>query len=136
MSRDIIRIHGFVSKLEILACLQEQNQLEDASPYNGVSKVQAELPKLSLRDMPEENSFSSMSSPAPGPLSPPLGPMNTDIGDLHDVPINDNTDTLSTNIIHSRSLEEVCIKSCKYVYVVALMLCYLCAVYIGPGGHI
>ncbi|KAG5344231.1 SNX2 protein, partial [Acromyrmex heyeri] len=57
--------------------------------------------------MPEENSFSSMSSPAPGPLSPPLGPMNTDIGDLHDVPINDNADTLSTNIIHSRSLEEV-----------------------------
>jgi len=92
--------------------LQEQNQLEDASPYNGVSKVQAELPKLSLRDMPEENSFSSMSSPAPGPLSPPLGPMNTDIGDLHDVPINDNADTLSTNIIHSRSLEEVSVRLC------------------------
>jgi len=90
--------------------LQEQNQLEDSSPYNGVSKVQAELPKLSLRDMPEENSFSSMSSPAPGPLSPPLGPMNTDIGDLHDVPINDNADTLSTNIIHSRSLEEVSVR--------------------------
>lgn len=81
--------------------------MEDASPYNGVSKIQTELPKLSLRDAPEENSFSSMSSPAPGPLSPPLGPMN--IGDLHDVPINDNSDTLSTNIIHSRSLEEVCI---------------------------
>ncbi|XP_072761529.1 sorting nexin-2 [Anoplolepis gracilipes] len=90
------------------SAVQDQSHLlEDTSPYNGVSKVQAELPKLSLRDAPEENSFSSMSSPAPGPLSPPLGPMNTDIGDLHDVPINDNADTLSTNIIHSRSLEEV-----------------------------
>jgi len=65
------------------------------------------LPKLSLRDAPDENSFSSVSSPAPGPLSPPLGLINTDIGDLHDVPINDNTDT---NIIHSRSLEEVYVK--------------------------
>lgn len=112
---NITNIHKFVSKLGIFTCSQEQNQLEDASPYNGVSKVQTELPKLSLRDMPEENSFSSMSSPAPGPLSPPLGPMNTDIGDLHDVPINDNADTLSTNIIHSRSLEEVCIRLYRYV---------------------
>ncbi|KAH0945191.1 hypothetical protein HN011_006424 [Eciton burchellii] len=86
------------------SAIQDQNQLQDASPYNGVSKIQAELPKLSLRDAPDENSFSSVSSPAPGPLSPPLGLINTDIGDLHDVPINDNTDT---NIIHSRSLEEV-----------------------------
>lgn len=69
--------------------------------------MQAELPKLSLRDVPEENSFSSVSSPAPGPLSPPLGPMNTDIGDLHDVPINDNADMLSSSVIQSRSLEEV-----------------------------
>lgn len=86
---------------------QDQSQLEDASPYNGISKIQTELPKLSLRDMPDENSFSTVSSPAPGPLSSPLGPMGSDIGDLHDVPINDNADTLSTNVIHSRSLEEV-----------------------------
>lgn len=57
--------------------------------------------------MPEENSFSSVSSPVPGPLSPPLEPINRDIGDLHDIPINDNMDTLSTNIIQSRSTEEV-----------------------------
>lgn len=75
--------------------------------YNGISTVQAELPKLSLRDAPEENSFSSVSSPVPGPLSPPLEPMNRDIGDLHDVPINDNVDTLSKNIIQSHSIEEV-----------------------------
>lgn len=81
--------------------------MEDASPYNGISKIQAELPKLSLRDVPEENSFSSMSSPAPGPLSPPLGPMNTDIGDLHDVPINDTADMLTSSVIQSRSLDEV-----------------------------
>lgn len=49
-----------------------------------------------------------MSSPVPGPLSPPLGPMNTDIGDLHDVPINDNADMLSSSIIQSHSLDEVC----------------------------
>lgn len=120
MTKDITRIHEFASELRMFTYSQEQNQLEDASPYNGVSKVQTELPKLSLRDMPEENSFSSMSSPAPGPLSPPLGPMNTDIGDLHDVPINDNADTLSTNIIHSRSLEEVCIR--LYLIVIYLQL--------------
>ncbi|XP_020283860.1 sorting nexin-2 [Pseudomyrmex gracilis] len=89
------------------SAVQDQSQLEDTSPYNGISKIQAELPKLSLRDMPDENSFSTVSSPAPGPLSSPLGPMSSDIGDLHDVPINDNADTLSTNVIHSRSLEEV-----------------------------
>lgn len=86
--------------------------MEDTSPYNGVSKIQAELPKLSLRDAQEENSFSSVSSPVAGPLSSPLGLITTDIGDLHDVPINDNTDTLSTNVIQSRELEEVYIILC------------------------
>lgn len=87
-----------------------------------MSKIQAELPKLSLRDVPDENSFSSVSSPIPGPLSPPLGPMNTDIGDLHDVPINDNADTLSASIIHSRSLEQVYIK----LYLIQFMEFYAC----------
>ncbi|XP_076164619.1 sorting nexin 1 isoform X2 [Ptiloglossa arizonensis] len=79
----------------------DQSQLDDSSPYNGISTIQAELPKLTLRDAPEENSFSSVSSPAPGPLSPPLGPMSSDIGDLHDVPINDNA--LSTDVVSADS---------------------------------
>lgn len=90
---------------------QDQSQLEDSPPYNGVSTLPAELPKLTLRDAMEENSFSSVSSPPPGPLSPPLGPISSDIGDLHDVPINDNTDMLSTNVIKSQSFEEVYTKS-------------------------
>ncbi|XP_043503512.1 sorting nexin-2 [Polistes fuscatus] len=89
------------------SAIQDQSQLEDSSPYNGISTLQTELPKLTLRDALEENSFSSVSSPPPGPLSPPLGPMSSDIGDLHDVPINDNMDTLSTNVIKSQSFEEV-----------------------------
>nr|XP_003705160.1 PREDICTED: sorting nexin-2 [Megachile rotundata]XP_012144937.1 PREDICTED: sorting nexin-2 [Megachile rotundata] len=89
------------------SAVQDQNQLEDSSPYNGVSTIQAELPKLTLRDAPEENSFSSVSSPAPGPLSSPLGPMSSDIGDLHDVPINDNTDVLSTNAMQTQSVDVV-----------------------------
>lgn len=76
--------------------------MEVSSPYNGVTNIHAELPKLSLRDAQEENSFSSVSSPAPGPLSSPLGPMSSDIGDLHDVPINDNADMHSTNILQSQ----------------------------------
>lgn len=84
--------------------------MEDSSPYNGVSTIQAELPKLTLRDAPEENSFSSVSSPAPGPLSSPLGPMSSDIGDLHDVPINDNTDVLSTNVMQTQSPDVVYFK--------------------------
>lgn len=89
---------------------QDQSQLEDSPPYNGISTIQTELPKLTLRDVPEENSFSSVSSPAPGPLSSPLGPMSTDIGDLHDVPINDNTDILSTNIMQTQSTDMVYFK--------------------------
>lgn len=81
--------------------------MEDSPPYNGVSTIQTELPKLTLRDVPEENSFSSVSSPAPGPLNSPLGPMSTDIGDLHDVPINDNTDILSTNVMQTQSTDMV-----------------------------
>lgn len=78
------------------------------SPYNGVSSIQAELPKLTLRDAPEDNSFSSVSSPVPGPLSPPLGPMSSDIGDLHDVPINDNAaDLLPANIMQTQSADVV-----------------------------
>ncbi|KAG7203267.1 hypothetical protein KM043_010362 [Ampulex compressa] len=87
------------------SAVQDQSQLEDTSPYNGISSVQAELPKLTLRDATEENSFSSVSSPVPGPLSPPLGPMSSDIGDLHDVPINDNADVLSPNVMQTQSLE-------------------------------
>ena len=81
------------------------------SPYNGVSSIQAELPKLTLRDAPEENSFSSVSSPVPGPLSPPLGPMSGDIGDLHDVPINDNADLLPANVIQTQSVDVVYFRS-------------------------
>lgn len=93
------------------SAVQDQSQLEDSSPYNGVSNVQAELPKLTLKDTAEDNSFSSVSSPVPGPLSPPLGPMGSDIGDLHDVPINDNADPLPTNIMQSQSLEPVSAES-------------------------
>ncbi|KAG6794835.1 sorting nexin-2 [Apis cerana] len=89
------------------SAVQDQSQLEDSPPYNGVSTIQTELPKLTLRDVPEENSFSSVSSPAPGPLNSPLGPMSTDIGDLHDVPINDNTDILSTNVMQTQSTDMV-----------------------------
>ncbi|XP_076289217.1 sorting nexin 1 [Lasioglossum baleicum] len=89
------------------SAVQDQSQLEDSSPYNGISSIPAELPKLTLRDAPEENSFSSVSSPVPGPLSPPLGPMGSDIGDLHDVPINDNADVLPTNIVQNQSVDEV-----------------------------
>ncbi|OAD54617.1 Sorting nexin-2 [Eufriesea mexicana] len=89
------------------SAVQDQSQLEDSSPHNGVSSIQAELPKLTLRDAPEENSFSSVSSPAPGPLSSPLGPMSTDIGDLHDVPINDNTDVLSPSVMQTQSSDVV-----------------------------
>lgn len=71
-----------------------------------MSAIQAELPKLTLRDAPEENSFSSVSSPAPGPLSPPLGPMDSDIGDLQDVPINDNADILPS-VMQTQSIDTV-----------------------------
>ncbi|XP_066590450.1 sorting nexin-2-like [Prorops nasuta] len=80
------------------SALQDQYQSEDLSPYNGIKSVQAELPKLTLRDTADDNSFSSVSSPVPGPLSPQLGPMSDDTDDLQDVPINDNTDVLSTSI--------------------------------------
>lgn len=62
-----------------------------------------------MNDKTEENSFSSVSSTTPGPLSPLSGPMGIDIGDLHDVPINDNIDTLSTNATQSNNLDDVCI---------------------------
>lgn len=66
------------------------------------------MPKLSLKDATQENSLSTLSSPvAPsGPLSPPLDPMGSDIGDLHDVPINDEAEPPS-NITKSQSMEEV-----------------------------
>lgn len=69
-----------------------------------MSAIAAELPKLQLRDAPEDTSYSTVSSPAPGPLSSPLG-LPSDIGDLHEVPIND--DALAQPIKQSQSLEEV-----------------------------
>lgn len=80
--------------------------METSSPFNGVSRAQSELPKLSLRDAVEENSFSTVSSPAPGgPLSPLMG---NDMDDLQDVPINDNSDDTPPNKhLQSQSLEEV-----------------------------
>lgn len=106
--------------------------MEDSPPYNGVSTIQTELPKLTLRDVPEENSFSSVSSPAPGPLNSPLGPMSTDIGDLHDVPINDNTDILSTNVMQTQSTDMVYFKLLiinnkilkKYIYIIYIFYRY------------
>ena len=64
---------------------------------------------MSLRDAAQDNSISTLSSPAApsGPLSPPLDPMGGDIGDLHDVPINDDRDTPTANINTSQSMEEV-----------------------------
>lgn len=78
--------------------------MERSSPFNGVSAAQSELPKLSLKDTVEENSFSTVSSPAPGPLSPLMG---KDMDDLQDVPINDNEDNKSSTILQSQSQEMV-----------------------------
>ncbi|KAH0539525.1 sorting nexin-2 isoform X2 [Cotesia glomerata] len=84
------------------SAIQDQNPLTNSS-FNGVS-VTAELPKLSLRDAPDDNSYSTVSSPAPGPLSSPLG-MSEDMGDLHEVPIND--EATGQSLKQSQSLEEV-----------------------------
>lgn len=78
--------------------------MSTSNSYNGVSGIQAELPKLSLRDAPEDTSYSTVSSPAPGHLSSPLC-MPNDINDLHEVPIND--DSLSQSLKQSQSLQEV-----------------------------
>lgn len=86
----------------MLILSQDQNPLTNSS-FNGVS-VTAELPKLSLRDAPDDNSYSTVSSPAPGPLSSPLG-MSEDLGDLHEVPIND--EATGQSLKQSQSLEEV-----------------------------
>ncbi|XP_033228794.1 sorting nexin-2 [Belonocnema kinseyi] len=88
------------------SAMQDPSLLETSSPFNGVSRAQSELPKLSLRDAVEENSFSTVSSPAPGgPLSPLMG---NDMDDLQDVPINDNSDDTSIHRhLQSQSLEEV-----------------------------
>ncbi|KAK0178264.1 hypothetical protein PV328_002231 [Microctonus aethiopoides] len=86
------------------SAIQEQNPLSTSNSYNGVSGIQAELPKLSLRDAPEDTSYSTVSSPAPGHLSSPLC-MPNDINDLHEVPIND--DSLSQSLKQSQSLQEV-----------------------------
>jgi hypothetical protein len=75
----------------------------------------AKLPKLSLQDSLSDNSVLIVSTPAvlSGSLSSPLDPMSIDI-DLHDVPINDDGDILSTNI-KSESMEEVFIKSINFL---------------------
>ena len=59
-----------------------------------------------MRDAVEENSFSTVSSPAPGgPLSPLMG---DNMDDLQDVPINDSSnDTPINKHLQSQSLEEV-----------------------------
>ncbi|XP_058790993.1 sorting nexin-2-like [Phymastichus coffea] len=90
------------------SAIQEQNTHENISPFNGESNIQTNLPKLSLKDATQDNSLSTLSSPAApsGPLSPPLDPTGSDIGDLHDVPINDEGEPPS-NIIKSQSMEEV-----------------------------
>lgn len=75
---------------------------KSSSPFNGVSSVQSELPKLSLKDTVEENSFSTVSSPAPGPLSPLMG---KDMDELQDIPINDNEEKKSN--LQSQSQDEV-----------------------------
>lgn len=73
-----------------------------------MSSMQAELPKLTLRDAAEENSVSSISSPPPGPLSPTMDPVGSDIGELDEVPINDNSDIPPPkSVFQSQSLEEV-----------------------------
>lgn len=81
--------------------------MDDDSPYNGVSSIQAELPKLTLRDAAEQNSVSSISSPPPGPLSPNQDLIGSDIGDMDEVPINDNNDITPRSVFQSQSLEEV-----------------------------
>lgn len=78
--------------------------MEQSSPFNGVSSLQSELPKLTLKDTVEENSFSTVSSPAPGPLSPLMG---KDMDDLQDVPINDNDEKKSNSMQQSQSQDEV-----------------------------
>ncbi|XP_031780551.1 sorting nexin-2 [Nasonia vitripennis] len=95
------------------SAIQDYNIQENTSPYNGESTIQAELPKLSLRDAVQDNSLSTLSSPAApsGPLSPPLDPMGGDIGDLHDVPINDDEENPQSNITKSQSMEEVLTES-------------------------
>ncbi|XP_034943121.1 sorting nexin-2 [Chelonus insularis] len=90
------------------SAIQDSSPLMTNSSYNGVSTVTAELPKLLLRDAPEDNSYSTVSSPAPGPLSSPLG-LPSDIGDLHEVPINN--DASPQALKPSQSLEEVSTES-------------------------
>ncbi|XP_015599224.1 sorting nexin-2 isoform X2 [Cephus cinctus] len=89
------------------SAIQEPSQLDENSSYNGISTKHAELPKLTLHDTADDYSVSSISSPVPGPLSSPSGPIESDIGDLDEVPINDNADTLLSNVMQSQSLEEV-----------------------------
>ena len=66
-----------------------------------------ELPKLTLRDATEENSLSGGSNQTPGPLSPPLIASNDEIGDLHEVPINDIGDQQPSSGLQSNTLDEV-----------------------------
>ncbi|XP_051165505.1 sorting nexin-2 [Leptopilina boulardi] len=84
------------------SAIQDHSFMEkSSSPFNGVSSVQSELPKLSLKDTVEENSFSTVSSPAPGPLSPLMG---KDMDELQDIPINDNEEKKSN--LQSQSQDE------------------------------
>ncbi|XP_014224652.1 sorting nexin-2-like [Trichogramma pretiosum] len=87
---------------------QDHNIPETSSPFNGQSSTPEDLPKLSLKDTTRDTSISTLSSPvAPsGPLSPPLDPTNTDIDDLHDVPINDDHEDHSFNVAQSQSIGE------------------------------
>ncbi|KAF7998345.1 hypothetical protein HCN44_009743 [Aphidius gifuensis] len=88
------------------SAIMEQNPLSNS--YNGVSSVQAELPKLSLHDVPESNSYSTLTSPVASsePINSPLGNLTNDNTDLQEVPIN-NDDKSISNIKESDSLEEV-----------------------------
>ncbi|XP_015521757.1 sorting nexin-2 isoform X1 [Neodiprion virginianus] len=90
------------------SAVQDHNQLDDDSPYNGIGTMQAELPKLTLRDAIDQNSGSSISSPPPGPLSPTTETAGSDIGEMDEVPINDNSDILPPkSVFQSQALEEV-----------------------------
>lgn len=92
--------------------LKEQHGESDDAPFfNGVSSIQKELPPLSLRDAIEENnSVSDISSPVPELLNAPLGPIGGDIGDLHEVPINDNAESLPSARLQSQ-IDEVIVKN-------------------------
>ncbi|XP_011310837.1 sorting nexin-2-like isoform X1 [Fopius arisanus] len=89
------------------SAIQEQNPLIGSNSYNGVTSVQAELPKLTLRDAPEDTSYSTVSSPTPGPLTSPLGFVPNEIGDLQEVPINDNQSSGGTGGKQVQQMEEI-----------------------------